>query len=118
MDKMSQKVKKLIKQLLDQLAPKKMPKGELKKLVQIAELGESTIRNAKYRQGLTADTLLALMLAHGVSPDDILHLPRKKLAKINPLNFKWSQLALQLSEREKIHYMDLILWNKKRFKAR
>ena len=116
--KMDRQVKKLIKQLLGQLAPDNMPKGELKKLVQVAGLGESTIRNAKHRQGLTADTLLALLLANGVAPEDILHLPRKKLPKTNPLNFKWSQLALQLNEREKVHYMDFILWNKKRFNAK
>ena len=114
---MHSKVKKLIRQLLEQLAPTNMNKGELKKLSQAAGLGESTIRNAKHRQGLTADTLLALLLAQGVDSKDILNLPRKQCSQISPTNFKWVQLGHQLSEQDKIVFMDFIHWSKNKFKT-
>ena len=115
---MNKRVKDLIRQLLQQLAPDDMPKPEMKKLREAAGLGEATIRNAKRREGLTADTLLALLLAHGVDPKDILNLPRKKPSKVSPTNTKWYKLGLELSEKEKLSYMELIIWNKKRFKIK
>ena len=114
----SQQVKSLIQQLLQRLAPDGMPKKEVRRLREAADLGESTIRNAKQRQGLTADTLLALLLAHGVDPKDILNLPIKRPSKVSSTNTKWHKLGLELSEKEKLSYMDLIHWNKKRFKVR
>ena len=114
----SQQVKTLIRQLLQRLAPDGMPKKEIRRLREIAGLGESAIRNAKQREGLTADTLLALFLAHGIDSKDILSLPIKKPSKVSPTNTKWNSLCLELTEQEKLSYMELIRWNKKRFKVR
>ena len=115
---MHKQVKNLIKQLLDQLAPHNMERKELKRLGNAAGLGESTIRNARYRDGLSLDTFLALLLAHGVDPHDILNLPRKKTSKISPTHTKWYRLGLELSEKERIIYMDMILSIKDRLRAK
>ena len=115
---MHKQVKDLIKQLLDQLVPYNMERKELKKLGSAAGLGESTIRNARYRNGLSLDTFLALLLVHGVDSRDILNLPRKKSSKISPTHTQWYRLGFELSEKERIVYMEMILSIKDKLKAR
>lgn len=115
---MTLKVKSLLRELLQQLAPDEMSKPEVSRLRKAAGLSEGTIRNAKRREGLTADTLLALFLAHGVDPKDILNIPYKKPSKVSPTNTKWYKLGIGLSERKKLYYMDFITWNESRLKSK
>lgn len=108
-------VREILKQLIDQLAPEDMPKPEVAKLRKATGFGESTIRNARKREALSGDTLIRLLLAHGVDPREILNLPRKKPSKVCPTITKWHKLGLTLTELEREAYSDLINWNKKKF---
>lgn len=112
---MNKQVKDILIQLVEILAPEDMPKGEVAKLRKATGLGESTIRTARKRERISADTLMRLLLAHGVDAKDIVNLPRKKPSKICPTMTEWNKLGSKLTEKERSAYLELVEWNRKRF---
>lgn len=114
----NKQVKEILINLIEELAPSEMPRNEVAKLIKATGLGESTIRTAKKRESISADTLMRLLLAHGVDPKDIMSLPRKKPSKICPSITEWNKLGLKLNKKEREAYFDLIDWNKKLFKPK
>ena len=115
MDKL---VRKILMSLIHSLAPDNMPRNEVGRLIKATGLGESTIRTAKQRERISADTLMRLLLAHGVDPKDIMNLPRKNPSKICPTLTEWNKLGLKLSKKERESYISMIDWNRKTFKLR
>ena len=115
MDKL---IRETLMSLLNNLAPDNMPRNEVGKLIKATRLGKSTIRTAKSREGISADTLMRLLLAHGVAPKDILNLPRKKASKVCPTLTQWNRLGLQLNKKEREAYISMINWTKKIFKLK
>ena len=104
--------------LIDILAPDEMPRNEVSKLVKATRLGESTIRTARRRERISGDTLMRLLLAHGVDPKDIINLPRKKPSRVCPTLTQWNRLGLRLSKEEREAYTSMIDWSRKIFKTR
>lgn len=117
MSAMDKKVKSILMHLIETLAPEDMPKGEIAKLREATGLGESTIRTARKRERISADTLVRLLLAQGIDEQDIINLPRKKPSKICPSLTEWNKLGLSLSKTEREAYTEFVKWNKTRFKA-
>ena len=115
MDKL---VRKILMDLIHNLAPDNMPRNEVGKLVKATRLGESTIRTAKKRERISADTLMRLLLAHGVDPKDIMNLPKKNPSKVCPTLTEWNKLGLKLNKKEREAYISMIEWNQKVFKLR
>lgn len=118
MSAMDKKVREILMDLIDILAPEEMPKGEIAKLRQATGLGESTIRTARKRERMSADTLVRLLLAQGIDEQDILNLPRKKPSKICPSLTEWNKLGLSLNKTERETYSEFIKWNKSRFRVK
>ena len=94
-------VDKILHNLLSQLIGKR---EFLKNLHQATKLSKTTLRNIKSRKGLTADSLIKLLLAHGVSEDLLTNLPRSKPSKISKTLTEWNKIGVSLTdeEREKI----------------
>ena len=118
MRKINKLVKEILIGLLQDLAPDNMPRYEVSKLVQATGLSESTIRMAKKRESLSADTLIRLLLTHGVDPKDILNLPRKNVSRVCSTLTQWNKFGFQLNRKEREAYMQMIEWNQKRFKLK
>ena len=115
---MEKEVKKILMKLIEDLAPDDMPRNEVGKLVKATKLGESTIRTAKKRERISADTLMRLLLAHRVDSQDIINLPRKNSSKVCPSITKWHNLGLKLNKQEREAYISLVDWNRKIFKPK
>ena len=56
---------------------------------------------ARLRQSISADTLIKLLLAQGVSPDILLNLPRTRPSKISETLTLWNKIGLNLSSKER-----------------
>ncbi len=115
---MDKKVREILTLLIDLLAPADMPKSEIAKLRKATGLGESTIRTARRRERISADTLMRLLLAHGVDEKDIIHLPRKRSSKICSSLTEWNRVGLTLTKTERKAYTDFIKWNRQRFRVK
>ena len=90
---MEKRVREILTRLIEILAPSGMPKNEVAKLRKATNLGESTIRTARRRERISADTLVRLLLAHGVAEEDILGLPRRHRSPICPTLTDWNRLG-------------------------
>ena len=98
-DGMNQKtIDKILGNLVEQLVPKGSNIAQLSKAT---KLSESALRNLRNRKSISADTLLKLLLAHGVSSDLLTNLPRNKPSKISKTLTDWNKIGLSLSDRER-----------------
>ena len=95
---MQKKVNKVLAQLIEQLVPARTSKGEREKICKVTKLSHSTLRTARFRQGMSADTLIKLLLAHGVSPDILINLPRTRPSQISKSLTLWNKIGLNLTE--------------------
>ena len=112
---MDRVVRKTLMTLLETLSPAEMPRNEVGKLVKATKLGASTIRTARRREKISGDTLMRLLIAHGVDPTDIINLPKKRASKICPTMTEWNKLGLKLNKMERQAYSSMINWNRKNF---
>lgn len=96
---MNQKaVDKILYKLLEQLIQRG---GSIAKLSKITKLSETTLRSAKSRKSISADTLVKLLLAHGVSEDLLTNLPRNRPSKISKTLTEWNKIGLGLTDKER-----------------
>ena len=96
---MNQKtIDKMLGDLVEQLVPKGSNIAQLSKAT---KLSESALRNLRNRKSISADTLLKLLMAHGVSSDLLTNLPRNKPSKISKPLTDWNKIGLSLSDRER-----------------
>ncbi len=98
---MQKKVNDTISELIEQLIPERIKKGELTKICKATGLSESTLRMIRSRKSVSADTLIKLLVANGVSFDTITNLPRSKPSKICKSLTMWNKLGLSLNEAER-----------------
>lgn len=98
---MQKKVDEILAQLIGQLIPDRIPRGELERICRATKLSQSTLRMARLRQSVSADTLVKLLLAHGVSPSALRNLPRNRPSKLSETLTQWNKIGLNLSEQER-----------------
>ena len=98
---MQKTVNKILVELIEQLIPKRAAKGELGKICNATSLSQSTLRMARLRESISADTLVKLLLAHGVSPETLTNLPCSKPSKICKSLTYWKKVGLNLNEKER-----------------
>ena len=97
---MQSEVDYILAELIKQLVPHQAPK-ELDRVSKITTLSKSTLRMAQERKSINADTLLKLFLAHGVSPEVLLNLPRKNLSRVSESLSTWNYIGMNLGDKER-----------------
>ena len=97
---MNQKtVDKILHNLLEQL----VQKGEaITKLHQVTKLSKTALRTVRLRKGLSADSLIKLLLAHGVSEHLLMNLPRRRPPQMSKTLTEWNKIGLSLTDKERI----------------
>ncbi len=105
---LQRKVDRILAKLIDQLIPKRILRGDIDKFCKATRLGKTTLRGARSRQGIYADTLIKLLLAHGVSEELLTNLPRTKTSKISKTLTEWNKVGLSLSDKERENFMRFI----------
>ena len=105
---MDVEVDRLIADLIDQLIPPRLPRGEAQRISAITGLSVTTIRSIRNRKNLSADTLLRLLLARGVSPAVLTSLPRTSRSEASRQDTRWAKLGASLSEIEMEKTIELI----------
>ena len=82
---MQSEVDYILAELIKQLVPHHAQK-ELERVSKMTALSKSTLRMAQKRKSINADTLIKLFLAHGVSPEVLLNLPRKNISQVSEVS--------------------------------
>ena len=96
---MNQKmVDKILHKLLDQLIQKN---ENIAKLSKLTKLSETALRSAKSRKSISADSLIKLLLAHGVSEDLLMNLPRSKPSQVSKTLTEWHKIGLGLNDKKR-----------------
>ena len=93
-------VEKIINSLIDRIYPKEMKAPELRELAKGASFSAESIRQIRRRKSLEAKTLIRLLLAIGVHPNDLINLPQKGNTKISRVHSEWNRLGTTLTESE------------------
>ena len=94
-------VNKILAELIEQLIPERGKKGEPRKICNATGLSQSTLRMARSRESISADTLVKLLLAHGVLPETLTNLPHSRPSKICKSLTYWNKVGLNLNEKER-----------------
>ena len=93
-----QVIDKILQDLLEQV----IQKGEtINKLHQATKLSKTTLRSIKSRKSISADSLIKLLLAHGVSKDLLRNLPRNEPSNVSKTLTEWNKIGLSLTDRER-----------------
>ncbi len=95
------KIDKILAELLEQLIPERIRSGEAARFSKATGLAPTTLRVARLRQSINADTLIKLLVAHGVPEDVLTNLPRSRPSKISKSLTKWNKIGLKLSDKER-----------------
>ena len=94
---------KTVDQVLQNLLGQLIQKGEAtRQLHQATKLGKTTLRTIRLRQGLSAASLIKLFLAHGVSENFLMNLPRNRPTKISKTLTEWNKIGLSLTDKERV----------------
>lgn len=105
---MQKKVNDILVQLINQLVPARSSMEQRENICRTTKLSYSTLRMARSRNGMSADTLIKLLLAHGVAPENLVHLPRTQPSKVSKSLTQWNRIGLNLGDRERENVMKLI----------
>jgi hypothetical protein len=98
---MSTRSKKVINAWIRDFLPKEMAFGEVEKLARAAQISPGTIRQIRNRESMSAETIVSIMLARGVSEDDLINIPQRGEAKFSKSLSDWNHLGNSLSEKQR-----------------
>lgn len=110
-------VKKVLNAWIGLGAPKDIGHGDITKLAKEAGLNSSTIRLIRNRETLSADTIIRLFLAQGVTADTLVDLPRTGKT-YSPTLTEWNNIGMQLSEKSRQQLLKLIKFIKQDWKIK
>ena|SRR5665213_377870 len=105
---MSLRSKKVINAWIRDFIPRDMPFGEIEKLAKAAQISPGTIRQIRSRESVSADTIVSLMLARGVSEDELTNLAQKGEVKFSKTLSEWNKLGNTLSDKQREHTIKLV----------
>ena len=96
---MNQKiVDKILRKLLEQLV---QGDENIEEFSKTTKLSGTTLRNINSRKGFTADSLIKLLLANGVSEDLLTNLPRSKPSQVSKTLTEWYKIGLSLTDKQR-----------------
>lgn len=98
---MSTKAKNVVNAWIKNFIPEDMPFGEIEKLSKAAQISSSTIRQIRSRGSVSAETILSIMIARGVSEDDLANIAQTEDAKFSKSLSEWNQLGNVLSDKQR-----------------
>ena len=103
---MNQKiVDKVLHKLLEQLIQKN---ENIAKLSKLTKLSETALRNAKSRKSISADSLIKLLLAHGVPESLLMNLPRSKPSQLSKTLTDWHKIGIGLTDKQREKIGDFV----------
>lgn len=105
---MARKSKKVINAWISSFIPKDMPYGEIEKLAKAAGISSATLRQIRSRESVNADTIVSIMLARGVSEEDLMNLSQSGEAKFSRSLSDWNQLGNTLSDKQREGIIKLV----------
>ena len=118
MDKISEKVTKVLVEWANRTIPNEMSVPELQKFGKQINLNWETLRNIKKRQTYRADTIVRALLGSGVAVKTLIDLPINPKLSLLPKEKEWIQFGRTLSEKERVEYIELLKHIRKIIKNR
>ena len=108
MDKVSEKVNKVLTDWAKRTVPEGMRTRELKKFGEQVNLNWETLKAIRKRKTYKADTIIRALLGSGVSAKTLIDLPINPKLSLLPKEKEWIQFGRSLSEKERVEYIKLI----------
>ena len=108
MKEIDKKAKNVLENMLSFIIPAKMTVKQRENLAKKSGLSPETIRTTLKRQSLSADTLIRIMLAVGITENEIINLPVSKLGELKQIDTDWISFGRQLTDNEKKEYLVLL----------
>lgn len=105
---MSTKARKVISSWINEYLPKEMAFGDIVALAKAAQINPGSIRQIRTRESVSAETIISVMLARGVSEEDLISLPQRGDVKYSKSLNEWNQLGSTISEKQREHVVKLI----------
>lgn len=105
---MSTQAKRVVSSWIRDFLPKDMAFGDVQKLAKAAQISPSTIRQVRSRESVSADTIVSVMLARGVSEDDLMSLPQRGEVKYSKSLGDWNRLGNKLSDKQREQIIKLV----------
>lgn len=109
-------VKLVLESWLD-FALESAAKGEGEELAQKANLNPNTVRQIKSRKSCSAESIIRLLLAKGVSPQLLSNIYSTERAQNKSLQ-DWNQLGSSLSKSDRDQFIKLIKYMKKEWEIK
>jgi hypothetical protein len=106
--------KSIISNWISWLVPKGMKTPDIEALAKSAKISPGTIRQIRNRGSVSADTIVSLMLARGVSKDQLENLSQDGKSSFSKSLTEWNRIGNKLSEEERqkvLQVMKLLLEN-------
>lgn len=102
------RTKKVLNAWIRDYIPEDMPFGEVEKLAKAAEISPGTLRQIRKRESVSADTILAILLARGVSEEALINLPQSGAAVFSRSLSDWNRLGNTLSDGQREGIIKLV----------
>jgi hypothetical protein len=105
---MSSKPRAVINAWIKDFLPEDMPFGEINRLAKAANLHPASIRQIRSRERLSAETIVAVMLARGVAVDDLVNIAQRGESSFSKSLSEWNHLGNTLSDKQREHVIKLV----------
>ncbi|MBX3034502.1 MAG: hypothetical protein KF865_11310 [Bdellovibrionaceae bacterium] len=105
---MSAQAKRVLNAWIKDYLPKDMPFGDVQRLAKAAQLSPGTLRQIRNRGSVSAETILSVMLARGVSEDDLINIKPSAEVKFSKSLTEWNRLGSSISEKQREQLLKLV----------
>lgn len=104
---MSAAARRVLSAWIKEYFPKDMGFGDVQRVAQAAQLSTSTIRQIRNRGSVNAETMLSVMLAMGVSEEDLINIKPTVDPKFSKSLAEWNRFGSSISEKQREQILKL-----------
>lgn len=105
---MSASAKRVLNAWIRDYLPKEMSFGDVQKLAKAAQLSPSTLRQIRNRGSVSAETIISIMIAKGVSEDDLINIRPTSDVKYSKSLSDWNRVGSTISEKQREQLLKLV----------
>jgi len=105
---MSAQAKRVLHAWIKEYLPKDMPFGDVQRLAKAAQLSPGTLRQIRNRGSVSAETIISVMLAKGVSEEDLINIQPSGEVKFSKSLAEWNRIGNSISEQQREQVLKLI----------